>query len=149
MWISIMENGSDNMTDVDNPLNDRNHVDNSGVEKFDHHKYGELFHRFFKHKITESSEGLKVTWRLITKKHELEGWILLQPVKRTWKRKPIMGSGGFQIIDSKLNPIHEFMDKYIIYEESSPLIIRKFFIDEAMKLMREFTNPTFREGENS
>lgn len=130
------------MTDVDNSF----FGNPNDVDKFDHHKYGELFHRFFTHTISETSEGLKVTWTAITKKNNIQGWILLQPIKKVWKRKPIMGSGGFQIVDSKLNPIHEFMEKYIIYGEESPLVIRKFFIDLSMELLRKHLNPLSKEG---
>ena len=139
MWISI----HDNMTDVDNSF----FGDLNSVDKFDHHKYGELFHKFFTHTINETSEGFKVTWTAITNKNHIQGWILLCPIKKVWKRKPIMGSGGFQIVDSGLNPIHEFMEKYIIYGEESPLVIRKFFIDLSMELLRKHFNPLSKEGE--
>ena len=132
MWIT----SPDTMTDPITP----NHVDNLSPTKQPVDNYSLLFPKFFTPTITDENGGKVITWNLKKGPEYVQGWVYLEVPKKKWLRKPIMSGGHYTITHSNLDKIHEFMDKYIMYDEDSHLKIKNYFIKESIRLVQDGGN---------
>lgn len=132
MWIT----SPDTMTDPITP----NHVDNLSPTKQPVDNYSLLFPKFFTPTITDENGGKVITWNLKKGPEYVQGWVYLEVPKKQWFRKPIMSGGHYTITHSNLDKIHEFMDKYIMYDEDSHLKIKNYFIKESIRLVQDGGN---------
>ena len=132
MWIT----SPDTMTDPITP----NHVDNLSPTKQPVDNYSLLFPKFFTPTITDENGGKVITWNLKKGPEYVQGWVYLEVPKKKWLRKPIMSGGHYTITHSNLDKIHEFMDKYIMYDEDSHLKIKNYFIRESIRLVQDGGN---------
>ena len=132
MWIT----SPDTMTDPITP----NHVDNLSPTKQPVDNYSLLFPKFFTPTIIDENGGKVITWNLKKGPEYVQGWVYLEVPKKQWLRKPIMSGGHYTITHSNLDKIHEFMDKYIMYDEDSHLKIKNYFIKESIRLVQDGGN---------
>lgn len=132
MWIT----SPDTMTDPITP----NHVDNLSPTKQPVDNYSLLFPKFFTPTITDENGGKVITWNLKKGPEYVQGWVYLEVPKKKWLRKPVMSGGHYTITHSNLDKIHEFMDKYIMYDEDSHLKIKNYFIKESIRLVQDGGN---------
>ena len=132
MWIT----SPDTMTDPITP----NHVDNLSPTKQPVDNYSLLFPKFFTPTITDENGGKVITWNLKKGPEYVQGWVYLEVPKKQWLRKPVMSGGHYTITHSNLDKIHEFMDKYIMYDEDSHLKIKNYFIKESIRLVHDGGN---------
>ena len=132
MWIT----SPDTMTDPITP----NHVDNLSPTKQPVDNYSLLFPKFFTPTIVDENGGKVITWNLKKGPEYVQGWVYLEVPKKKWLRKPIMSGGHYTITHSNLDKIHEFMDKYIMYDEDSHLKIKNYFIRESIRLVQDGGN---------
>ena len=132
MWIT----SPDTMTDPITP----NHVDNLSPTKQPVDNYSLLFPKFFTPTIEDKDGGKVITWNLKKGPEYVQGWVYLEVPKKQWLRKPIMSGGHYTITHSNLDKIHEFMDKYIMYDEDSHLKIKNYFIKESIRLVQDGGN---------
>ena len=132
MWIT----SPDTMTDPITP----NHVDNLSPTKQPVDNYSLLFPKFFTPTIIDENGGKVITWNLKKGPEYVQGWVYLEVPKKQWLRKPIMSGGHYTITHSNLDKIHEFMDKYIMYDEDSHLKIKNYFIRESIRLVQDGGN---------
>ena len=132
MWIT----SPDTMTDPITP----NHVDNLSPTKQPVDNYSLLFPKFFTPTITDENGGKVITWNLKKGPEHVQGWVYLEVPKKQWFRKPVMSGGHYTITHSNLDKIHEFMDKYIMYDEDSHLKIKNYFIKESIRLVQDGGN---------
>ena len=132
MWIT----SPDTMTDPITP----NHVDNLSPTKQPVDNYSLLFPKFFTPTIIDENGGKVITWNLKKGPEYVQGWVYLEVPKKQWLRKPVMSGGHYTITHSNLDKIHEFMDKYIMYDEDSHLKIKNYFIRESIRLVQDGGN---------
>jgi hypothetical protein len=95
-----------------------------------------LFPKFFTPTIEDKDGGKLITWKLKKGPSYVQGWVHLQPPKKTWLRKPIMPMNSYTMTSSNLTLIHEFMDKYIKYTEDSPTKVRQYFVNMSRELLK-------------
>ena len=103
--------------------------------KIGDHNYDLLFHKFFTHIIEHKDGGVTITWKLKKGPSHVQGWVYLEQPKKGWKRKPIM-TNHYTLTNTNLNRIHEFMDKYIIYKSDSHERVKRFFLNESIRLVK-------------
>lgn len=129
MWI----NTPDNMTDKDI----HNETPTEGTTKTTDDNYSLLFPKFFTPIIEDKDGGKVITWNLKKGPKNITGWVYLESPKKGWRNKPIMPINQFSITHANLDKIHEFMDKYIMYDEESHQKIKQYFITESIRLTKD------------
>lgn len=99
--------------------------------------YSLLFPKFFTPTIEDKDGGKVITWNLKKGPKSITGWVCLESPKKGWRNKPIMPINQFSITHANLDKIHEFMDKYIMYDEESHQKIKQYFISESIRLTKD------------
>jgi hypothetical protein len=114
-----------------------NNPPSNGITKITDDNYHLLFPKFFTPIIEDTEDGGKlITWKLKKGPSYVQGWVHLQPPKKSWSRKPIMPMNTYTMSSSNLTKIHEFMDKYIHYTEDSPTKVRQYFVNMSRELVK-------------
>lgn len=93
----------------------------------------------FTPRVTEDKEGMKV---ILTNESEVvpDSVVWFERAKKGWSRKPIKSKNTFIITNANVNPLLDFMDKYMGLGEEDYEPLRIALVHYSMEIMDKHLN---------